>query len=70
LYNSQKPYLSGSLVKGALPEAPSTEPLERAIPHPQSFFFQLSKSLVDEPSSRFPKSGAPIKRDARLKNLF
>jgi hypothetical protein len=29
--------------KGALPEAPSMEPLERAIPHPQSPFIQLSK---------------------------
>ena len=56
--------------KGALPEAPSMEPLERAIPHPQSPFIQLSKSPVDEPSSRFPKSGAPMKRDAHLQSLF
>jgi hypothetical protein len=56
--------------KGALPEAPSTEPLERAIPHLHSPFIQLSKSPVDKPSSRFPKSGAPMKRDARLQNLF
>ena len=56
--------------KGALPEAPSTDPLERAIPHRQSPFIQLSKSPVDEPSSRFPKSGAPIKREARLQSLF
>jgi hypothetical protein len=54
----------------ALPKAPSMEPLERAIPHPQSPFIQLSKSPVDEPSSRFPKSGAPMKRDARLQSLF
>jgi hypothetical protein len=56
--------------KGALPEAPSMEPLERALPHPQSPFIQLSKSPVDEPSIRFPKSEAPTKRDARLHNLF
>jgi len=56
--------------KGALPEAPSMEPFERAIPHPQSPFIQLSKSPVDEPSSRFPRSRAPVKRDARLQSLF
>jgi len=52
--------------KGALPEAPSTEPVERAIHHPQSPFIQLSKSPVDEPSSRFPKSRTPMKKNARL----
>jgi hypothetical protein len=46
------------------------ESLERAIPHPQVPFIQLSKSPVDDPSSRFPKSGATIKRDARLQSLF
>jgi hypothetical protein len=46
------------------------EPVERAIPHPQSSFIQLSKSSVDEPFCRFPKSGAPMKRDARLQSLF
>jgi hypothetical protein len=40
--------------KGALPEAPFTEPLERAMPHPQSPFIQLSKSHVDEPSFTEP----------------
>jgi len=40
--------------KGALPETPSTEPLERGMPHPQSPFIHFSKSPVDEPSSRFP----------------
>jgi hypothetical protein len=70
LHISQKPHLSGSPVKGALPEAPSTEILERAIPHPQSPFIQLSKSPIDEPSSRFPRSGAPIKRSAHLQSLF
>ena len=56
--------------KGALPEATSMEPLERAIPHPQTLFIQLSKSPVDECSSRFPKSGAAMNRDARLQSLF
>ena len=56
--------------KGTLPEAPSTEPLEREIPHPQSPFIQLSKSPVDEPSSSFPKSGASMKRNTRLQILL
>jgi hypothetical protein len=56
--------------EGAFPEAPSMEPLERAMPHPQNPFIQLSKSPVDRPSSRFPKSGAPMKRDAHLQSLF
>jgi hypothetical protein len=37
------------------------EPLEREMPHPQSPFIQLSKSLVDEPSSRFPR-GSPYEQ--------
>jgi hypothetical protein len=41
--------------KGALLEAPSMEPLERAVPHLQSPFIHLTKSPVDEPSYRFPK---------------
>jgi hypothetical protein len=48
--------------KGALPEAPSMESLGRAIPHPQSPFIQLSKSLVDEPSSRLPKQSLCLTR--------
>jgi hypothetical protein len=48
---------------GALLEAPCMEPLERAILHPKSPFIQLSKSPVNEPSSRFPKSRAPMQRD-------
>jgi hypothetical protein len=38
------------------------EPLEREMPHPQSPFIQLSKSPVDEPSSRFPKRSPYEKR--------
>jgi hypothetical protein len=56
--------------KGALLEAPSTEALERAIRHHQRPYIQLSKSPVDEPFSRFPKSGAPMKTDARPQSLF
>jgi hypothetical protein len=45
--------------EGALPlpppEALSTELLQRQMLHPQSPFIQLSTSLVDEPSYRFPK---------------
>ena len=48
--------------KGALPEAPSMEPLERGMPHPQNPFIQLSKSLVDEPFYRFPKRSPYKKR--------
>jgi len=36
---------------------------------PRALFILLSKSLVDEPSNRFP-SGAPVGRDACLQNLF
>jgi len=52
----------GFPIKGALPEAPSTEPFERAMPHSQSPFIQLSKSPVDVPSSRFPKRSPYEKR--------
>jgi len=37
----------GSPVKEPSPR-PSTEPLEREMPHPQSPYIQLSKSPVDE----------------------
>ena len=47
----------GALPPGSLHRAPWRETL-----HPQSPFIQLSKSPVDEPSSRFPKSRAPTKR--------
>jgi hypothetical protein len=70
LHISQKPHLSCSPVKEPSPRPPSTEPLERAIPHPQSPFIQLSKSLVDEPSSWFPKSRAPMKGNARLQQYI
>jgi len=43
--------------EGAPPEALSTEPLPREILHPQSPFIHLSKSSVNEPSSRFPQTG-------------
>jgi len=33
--------------KGALPTAPSTDPLEKGMPHLQSPFIRLSKSLID-----------------------
>jgi hypothetical protein len=36
---------------------------------PRAPFIHLSKSLVDEPSSRF-SSGAPIERDACLQRIF
>jgi hypothetical protein len=35
------------------------EPLERSIPHSQNLIIQLSKSPVDEPSSRFPQKRSP-----------
>jgi hypothetical protein len=37
------------------------EPLEREMPYPQSPFIQLSKSLVDEPSSSFSR-GSPYEQ--------
>jgi hypothetical protein len=46
--------------KGALHEVPSTEPLDRAIPHPQSSFIQLSKSRqarLHVPQKRSPYEG-------------
>ena len=43
--------------EGAPPEAPSTGPLQRETPHLRASFIHLSKSPVDEPSSRFPKRG-------------
>ena len=56
-------YLTGSLVKELPPEAASTEPLqrERHFIH-RAPFIHLSKSLVDEPSFRFPKWGPYGKR--------
>jgi len=71
LHVSQKPHLLGFLVKGPSLRPPSTKPLERAIPHPQNPFIQLSKSPVDEPSSRFPKREArPQGICMSLKNLI
>jgi len=48
--------------EGAPPETPSMGPLQREMFHPRAPFIQLSKSLVDEPSSRFPKWGPYGKR--------
>jgi len=62
-------YLPESPVK-SFPQRPSALSLfreKRSIP--RASFIHLSKSLVDEPSSRFP-SGAPNERDAHLKSLF
>jgi hypothetical protein len=51
---------TGSPVKKLPPplsKPPSTKPLLRDILHPQSLFIHLSKSSVNEPSSRFPQTG-------------
>ena len=56
----------GDPSKGALPPvSPHTAVTERAGPFPQPSFIYLLKSLVYEPTSRFP-SGAPIERKALL----
>ena len=44
------------------PEASSTEPLRERRSIPRAPFFHLSKSPVDDPSSRFPKRGPYGKR--------
>jgi len=55
--------------KGALPPgSPHRAPTKRAAPFPQPLFIHLSKSLVYEPSYKFP-SGAPMERDAHLQSL-
>jgi hypothetical protein len=48
--------------EAALPAGSLHRASRRETLHPQSPFIQLSKSSVDEPSSRFSRSGAPIKR--------
>jgi hypothetical protein len=45
------------------------EPLEREMSHPQSPFIQLSKSLVDEPSSRFLKCSGKNMRVTKYQTL-
>jgi hypothetical protein len=54
---------SGVTNEGAPPKAPSTEPLQREMPQPQSPLHPVLKSLVDKSSSRFPKRGPYAKRD-------
>jgi hypothetical protein len=39
---------------------------ETDIPFPESSYIRLSKSLANEPTSRFP-NGAPTERDAHLR---
>jgi len=54
--------------RGPLYRATSERERERRS-NPRAPFIHLSKSLVDEPSSRFP-NGAPTERDACLQSLF
>jgi hypothetical protein len=63
--------ISSRVPSGEAPPRPPTEPLqrERHFLHRAPFIYILG-SLVDEPSSRFPKNGAAMKRDARLQTLF
>jgi len=58
-------YLPGSPVKK--PSALSLFKEKHSIP--RDSFIHLSKSLVDEPTSRFPNR-APMERDARLQSPF
>ena len=62
-------YLPGSPVMGFPPEALSTKPLQRQTLHSQSPFIHLSRSPVEETSSRF-SNGAPMKIDASLQSIF
>ena len=58
-------YPSGSPVK----EPPLQVPLtEGDTPFPELSFIHLSKSLANEPTSRFP-SGAPMERDSRFQSF-
>ena len=51
-------YLPGSPVKKLPLSPPPTEPLQTEMLHPpRAPFIQLSKSPVDEPSSKFPTHG-------------
>jgi hypothetical protein len=61
--------VSRSPVKGPSPETLRTDHLREKRSIPRASFIHLSKSLVDEPLSRFP-SGAPMERDAHLQSLF
>ena len=54
-------YLPGSPVKEPPHEAPSAELFGERCPIPRAPLFQVSKYLVDEPSSRFSKTGPLLK---------
>jgi hypothetical protein len=57
----------GVPTKGALPPGSSQRAaIVRDAPFPEPSFIRLSKSLVNEPPSKFP-SGAHVERDARLR---
>ena len=61
-------HLPGSLVTKSPLQVPLTElPQRRSTPRVP--FIHLSKSLVNEPPSRFP-SRAPVEWDSRLQSLF
>ena len=61
-------YLPGSPVMKPPHQVPHTEfPQRRSTPRVP--FVRLSKSLVNEPPSRFP-SGARVERDSHFQNLF
>ena len=63
-------YLPGSPVK-ELPPRPSPQGLFKEICFiPTAPFIQLSKSLVDKPSSRFPKRGPYVKRYPSMELLL
>ena len=55
--------------KGTLPPgSPHRAPSEKDALFPEPSFIHLSKSLVNEPPSKFT-SGAPMERDACLQSL-
>jgi hypothetical protein len=64
--------ISTYLPRSPVMKSPHQVPL-RELPQrrstPRGPFIHLSKSLVNEPPSRFP-SGAPVERDTRLQSLF
>jgi hypothetical protein len=55
--------------RGTLPPgSPHRAPMERDVLFLEPSFIHLSKSLVNEPPSRFP-NGAPMESDAHLQSL-
>ena len=75
LHGERSPYLETLSISSRIPsegapplQAPSMEPLQRETLH-RAPFIHLSKFLVDEPSSRFPKWSL-MERDAHLQSLF